>query len=741
MAQINSDQNFPVLTTLISEVRVLKDQDVIFVENESTRQSNEVTRQSGETNRNNTFNTSELSRTSTFNNSEASRTTAEGLRVVAEGLREQTTEEIKLAYDNATKANLSLEVSNARNGFANLDARLDSSDSQLANMANEVDTASSKADTASLKADAMASGSPKGVYATLTDLQTAFPTGTTGAYLVTADGHWYYWNGSAWTDGGVYQATGLVDGSVSGDKTDFMKIGKNKFNKTAVTTGKYVNSSTGNLSTNASYTASEFIPILPDNYWALAITDQSAFYDINKTYISGFGILATPKIFKIPPNAYYFRTSTTIANLDLQQLELGSIATAYEAFRYVLSFPSAVDYNELNTAIENTQMGMTTTKSVNLFNKTDVVLGKTISYAGSGINTNALYSYCNFIEIEPNTEYIANLSNASEQVAFYNDSITWVGGLLYPQTAFTTPTTAKYMRVTILIANLDKTIIAKGSVLPNYMPYGKAINSQYVGKPTRVITVAKQGGDYTTISEAVLNANASASRPVTILVYPGVYKESVSIGGGKYISIVGVNKQTCILREDTGVYATAPLEISAPCYVANMTIISTHDDDSVTPINDLYSYAVHCDFLGAGVAEFFNCILISNQHAAIGIGLSQDQTVKLVNCELYSYTPTDSSYKNNGALYCHSRSVVGVTNQKLILINCIIKSEYSFATYFYDAGSGAGMTVSLYNNMFYSNELGKTNIVNITPKTTGNLSGAINLTADSYGNNIDILNA
>jgi hypothetical protein len=56
--------------------------------------------------------------------------------------------------------------------------------------------------------------SPKGTYATLTALQTAFPTGTTGIYIVTADGKWYYWNGSAWTVGGIYQSTGMANKSV-----------------------------------------------------------------------------------------------------------------------------------------------------------------------------------------------------------------------------------------------------------------------------------------------------------------------------------------------------------------------------------------------------------------------------------------------------------------------------------------------------------------------------------------------
>ena len=53
----------------------------------------------------------------------------------------------------------------------------------------------------------LASGSPKGVYATLAALQAAHPTGADGIYVVSADGHWYYWNGSAWTDGGVYLST------------------------------------------------------------------------------------------------------------------------------------------------------------------------------------------------------------------------------------------------------------------------------------------------------------------------------------------------------------------------------------------------------------------------------------------------------------------------------------------------------------------------------------------------------
>ena len=51
-------------------------------------------------------------------------------------------------------------------------------------------------------------GSPKGVYENLSALQTAYPDGTSGVYLTSDNGHWYYYN-NGWQDGGVYRSDGL----------------------------------------------------------------------------------------------------------------------------------------------------------------------------------------------------------------------------------------------------------------------------------------------------------------------------------------------------------------------------------------------------------------------------------------------------------------------------------------------------------------------------------------------------
>jgi len=104
------------------------------------------------------------------------------------------------------------EVVAARGSAVSLPVRLSGVDAQLAETTsqlastNAVVTTNTTAITTNTNAIAgIGNGSPKGVYTTLALLQSSFPTGTTGIYIVTADGKWYYWNGSAWTAGAIYQ--------------------------------------------------------------------------------------------------------------------------------------------------------------------------------------------------------------------------------------------------------------------------------------------------------------------------------------------------------------------------------------------------------------------------------------------------------------------------------------------------------------------------------------------------------
>ena len=64
-----------------------------------------------------------------------------------------------------------------------------------------------------------------GIYATVTELETAYPTGATGLYLVTSDGYTYRWNGSAWIKTVQFQSTGIADKTISFSKlTDDVNV-------------------------------------------------------------------------------------------------------------------------------------------------------------------------------------------------------------------------------------------------------------------------------------------------------------------------------------------------------------------------------------------------------------------------------------------------------------------------------------------------------------------------------------
>jgi hypothetical protein len=103
-------------------------------------------------------------------------------------------------------------MSQAEGDILGLDARLDLLEGQWI-------TIDSRLDEHDVLIAGLASGSPKGVYATLALLEAAYPTGTTGIFVVQSDGNWYYWDGAAWTAGGAYLANQVSDGTDTWSET------------------------------------------------------------------------------------------------------------------------------------------------------------------------------------------------------------------------------------------------------------------------------------------------------------------------------------------------------------------------------------------------------------------------------------------------------------------------------------------------------------------------------------------
>ena len=130
----------------------------------------------------------------------------EWMRTKAKGsdVREVIAQLFERTWVEAIKeGNTNLEVAKARGVFETLFDRLSSMDKLEEKNTKEL---------TSLITNALASigdGSPKGVFANVSELRSSYPTGNKGIYITSDNGHWWYWDNSKWADGGQYQSAGV----------------------------------------------------------------------------------------------------------------------------------------------------------------------------------------------------------------------------------------------------------------------------------------------------------------------------------------------------------------------------------------------------------------------------------------------------------------------------------------------------------------------------------------------------
>ncbi|HHS9970179.1 TPA: GDSL-type esterase/lipase family protein [Raoultella ornithinolytica] len=150
---------------------------------------------------------------------------------------------------------------------------------------------------------------------------------------------------------GAVSTDAIQKKAVTVEKAAFFVPGVNLFDKAAVTAGYYVNSTTGNLIANVSYSASDFIPVVAGNQYTQSYSHQTAYYDSNKTYIKGTaaqGIPTTARTLTIPEGAAYIRMSVANSVIDTMQFEKGGEATPHQPYALQLG-PSLLPATQIDT--------------------------------------------------------------------------------------------------------------------------------------------------------------------------------------------------------------------------------------------------------------------------------------------------------------------------------------------------------------------------------------------------------
>lgn len=268
------------------------------------------------------------------------------------------------------------------------------------------------------------------------------------------------------------------------------------------------------------------------------------------------------------------------------------------------------------------------------------------------------------------------------------------------------------------------------------------MENQLILNTTRV--VGKKMSPYTKIQDAVDAANAGD----TILILPGTYEEDVS-AFGKEVHLIGLDRDSTIIIERTGLYSKPPLEINVGS-VRNLTLIETGegsvwgDDDGKGR-----AYTIHIEngtgYTGTGELWIENCKLINYAHATVGCGLYQDLHVHFNNCYMYSgraQDVLDDYYR--GTFYYHTNIAENVTGQRMTVKDCEIINAGTKAFYGGVATPGAttgNVRSTFINNNFYAMSAANQNSNDICVVYNILNYHDCKLNPNSRGNNIPIMNA
>ncbi|MFJ7855311.1 GDSL-type esterase/lipase family protein [Peribacillus frigoritolerans] len=372
------------------------------------------------------------------------------------------------------------------------------------------------------KVASVASGSPKGTYATLAALQTAFPTGNSNIYVVTADGNWYTWNGSAWVAGGLYQSTGIANGSVSINKTDFVKLSDNRFNKDHPDNklGYYLNT-TGGETVASSYYIGHKIDVVAGEEFTIrnGETASGAFYKADGTFLQKIGTasgVAAPFTFTVPASASYMRVNgTDKTKISTDMVVKGNVyPSTYIPYSVKLDDPfklSTTQKTEVDSILstfpvkeENLSTLIKYEISDNLFDLSKITTGNYLS--GSGVYiANSGYYTSDFFPVKngDTVNYANDSSMGTNNKLFLFDAnkayLTSIDGTLDAGNAFKTVIlnnlNVAFVRISHINAKQTTAMLTVNKAYPTvFKPYSakKYLNSTFSLSPEQKAEVVNQ---------------------------------------------------------------------------------------------------------------------------------------------------------------------------------------------------------------------------------------------------------
>lgn len=248
-----------------------------------------------------------------------------------------------------------------------------------------------------------------------------------------------------------------------------------------------------------------------------------------------------------------------------------------------------------------------------------------------------------------NTDYWVNTGNYNAQVEEYRQE-----ALAAKQLANNTSTALQTFKENQTKTNTE----INNNISSTTSALNKLKNEVFDGDTPSVITVAKSGGRFHTINEAISFAKKYCSRNnrVTILICDGVYNESIVLTKNQGIDLIGLGMPEIVSNDP---YPNGAANIYGDTYIEGIFFHSTGKN----------AYALHLDgstdtSCGTTVTVM-NCKFISEHNPALGCGCTRGCNYTFRNCEFYG----------SDGIYVHNEASANVDKQYFNAIGCKINGS------------------------------------------------------------------
>lgn len=551
-------------------------------------------------------------------------------------------------------------------------------------------------------------GSPRGVYENLSALQTAYPSGANGVYVCSDNGHWYYWNGSAWTDGGIYQTSvnyDLLNGKINNDVT-YNELSSGRKEKKTLFSQGWISVTSGNVNTSVNMRGIITEDFITESC-TLVLNDTTYFwrifkYNLDGTYVS-YSESFNAKYTEITDLTYKYRVAcypvstsgnsdTTQANIDNMYLNT-ALLTRNNLGIITDIYLSSTDFPANARATGNAINGNYFIYE-KLMKKLPVTLSNgyvsTSSGAASsspirGVYTNIINKPC-IVKNFDTTNYAVRVfyydtndnfesyTQMSSGELYFNDTTKHYRFFIIPTSTqgLTDISSSECETIKMNLIFVDQTLAIKDYICSTGLIKFSQHNMFIVDK--------NGGGDFTSIQDAVDHVN---NDDFIIYIREGVYNESVCPVNAQHIHFIGEDKHKTIIQPTNGDYNHPALWITNGV-VENLTLYAKRDENTDYSGLTSFAYGLHLDtkFRSSPEnkkCEIKNCIIKSDFNDAIGSGTTTDIIYDIHDCYI------EATESGKSAFRCHLGLNQG--NANIILKNNVLVAPANgYGVNFHDGG-------------------------------------------------------